>query len=170
MNAQFRLLFRGEVLGGQHPAVVRKKLGQLLGLDDARLERLFSGQLVIVKAEADADTAARIEATFRKAGAQLEVEALESAAAASAVPERERSDRAEAGQAAASMTTPAARGFAPEVLPVGSDVLREDEREAWTAREIDTAHIMLQAADAKLPEAPPAPPAPDTSRLSLLDP
>ena len=60
--------------------------------------------------------------------------------------------------------------FAPEVLPVGSDVLREDERAPWTPREIDTAHLALQGGDVQLPEAPDPAPAPDTPRFSLLDP
>jgi hypothetical protein len=170
MSEQFRLLFRGEVLEGQHPAVVRKKLGQLLGLDDARLGRLFSGQLVIVKAEADADAAARIEATFRRAGAQLTVETLEGAAVGDGVTGVTASEGLAPTDATESTAPPVASSFAPEVLPVGSDVLREDEREAWTAREVDTAHLVLQTGDAKLPEPPPPPPAPDTSRLSLLEP
>ena len=169
MSERFRLLFRGDLLEGQHPAVVRRKLAQSLGLDDVRVGRLFSGQPVIVKAAADADTAARIEAAFRKAGAYLEVEPAPYTVAMD--PSSESAHPASAASADMSQSaTAAASTFAPEVLPVGSDVLRKDERAPWTAREIETAHFELQGADVQLPEEPVPPPAPDTSRLSLLDP
>lgn len=162
MSDTYRLVFRGEVLEGQHPAVVRRKLGQLLSLDDAKLDRLFSGQAVVVKEAADKDYAARLQAAFHKAGARLRVAASASAAAdpgpTDPGPAEEQPEAAPAG-------------LDVQVLPVGSDVLREDERTRWEPREIDTSHLEL--ADSSLPLAdpgPPPPPAPDTSRLTLADP
>jgi hypothetical protein len=171
MSELYRLIFRGEVLDGQHPAVVRRKLGQLLSLDEARLDRLFSGQPVVVKAEADAASAARFQELFRKAGARLVVgpapSAVTAAVADSAVP---AVTAAPAAASAAPVAPGGTTGFEPEVLPVGSDVLREDERQAWEPREIDTAHLELQEPGAALPEPPPAPPPPDTSKFRLVDP
>ena len=144
MSETYKLVFRGEVLEGQHPAVVRRRLGELLSIDEARLERLFSGQPVVVKAEADEATAARFEGLFRKAGARLW---------ALARPPAVEPD------------------FDPELLPVGSDVLREDERQPWQPRDIDTGHLALQdPADLRVEDPGPVPPPPDTSRLKLLDP
>jgi Tfp pilus assembly protein FimV len=190
MNERYRLIFRGELLDGQHPAVVRRKLGQLLALDEARLDRLFSGQAVVVKAEADAESAERFEQLFRKAGARLSVgPAPPAGAAVPAHPGPAVAEESPAGPDTAetpsapvpSAPAPsagtdsadaagAAPGFAPEILPVGSDVLREDEREPWEPRDIDTAHLSLQAPDAPLPEPPPGPPPPDTSKFRLIDP
>ena len=162
MGDTYRLVFRGEVLEGQHPAVVRRKLGQLLSLDDAKLDRLFSGQTGVVKETADKDYAARLQAAFIKAGARLRV-----AASASVPAEPGPADPAPTD--AQSEADPVALDV--QVLPVGSDVLREDERTRWEPREIDTSHLEL--ADPSLPLAdppPPPPPAPDTSRLTLADP
>jgi hypothetical protein len=152
MSDTYKLLFRGEVLEGQHPAVVRRRLGEVLGLDEPRLERLFGGQPVVVRAEADADTATRLQALFRKAGARLRVVA---------VPPAEPAESAQ----------PSGPAFDPELLPVGSDVLRDDEREPWCPREIDTDHLALQdPAQLVIDAGPPPPPPPDTSRFRLLEP
>ena len=40
MSELYRLTFRGEVLPGQHPAVVRKRLAQEAAFDDAVLDKL----------------------------------------------------------------------------------------------------------------------------------
>jgi len=54
---------------------------------------------------------------------------------------------------------------------VGSDVLREDEREPWCPREIATDHLALQdPSQLVIDEGPPPPPPPDTSRFRLLEP
>lgn len=49
MSEQYRLVFSGEVLDGQHAAVVRKRLAAVLKLDDERMDVLFSGKAVVVK-------------------------------------------------------------------------------------------------------------------------
>lgn len=177
MSELYRLIFRGEVLEGQHAAVVRRKLGQLLSIDEVRLDRLFSGQPVVVKADADAESAARYQGLFRKAGARLRVAPMPVQAADAAAPPAVAAKPSmaappahlDAPAPALAPDTRADSGFDPELLPVGSDVLREDEREPWEPREIDTAHLALQAQDAPLPDSPPPPSPPDTSRLSLLD-
>jgi hypothetical protein len=149
MSELYKLVFRGELIEGQHAAVVRRNLGQLLSIDDQRLDQLFSGQAVVVKAQTDVDSATRLQALFKKAGARLRVIPLVDAAA----PVR-------------------AGGLdGVEVLPPGSEVLREDERQPWIPRNVATDHISLAAADgAPLERRDPAPPPPDTSHLSLLDP
>jgi len=171
----YKLVYRGEVLEGQHAAVVRRKLGQLLSIDEPGLDRLFSGQPVVVKSEADAETATRYQGLFRKAGARLRVVPLQGQVAAeTGRPARtgpEAGVPTQESQADASPEATQGAGFAPELLPAGSDVLREDERERWHPREIDTAHLSLQDPGQLRPDtAPPSPPPPDTSRLRLLDP
>jgi hypothetical protein len=70
---RYRLVFRGEILADQHPAVVRKRLGEALRVGDEALERLFSGRNVVVRKEANAEDAARLQAAFKKAGCRLRV-------------------------------------------------------------------------------------------------
>ena len=73
MDENYRLVFRGEVLDDQHPAVVKKRLIEALKLTDAQGERLFSGASVVLKQSADTKTAARFQGLFRQAGARLRV-------------------------------------------------------------------------------------------------
>lgn len=82
MDEKYRLIFRGELLDGQHRAVVKRRLSEALKLKDGQVEKLFSGQPVVVKRDVDRETAARYQTLFRKAGCQLRVKAESSAAGA----------------------------------------------------------------------------------------
>jgi len=73
MEERFRLVFRGEVLEGQHPAVVKKRLGAALKVKGERLDDLFAGAPVVIRGNADGDETARYRAMFEKAGAHLQV-------------------------------------------------------------------------------------------------
>lgn len=80
MDELYRLIFRGEVLDGQHPAVVRRRLKSLLKVDDERADVLFAGHPVVLRKEADARTAARFRTAFKEAGARLRVVPVAAAA------------------------------------------------------------------------------------------
>jgi hypothetical protein len=73
MDERYRLIFRGEILDGQHRAVVKRRLTDLLALKEEQVEKLFSGKPVVLKRGVDRPTAARYQALFRKAGGQLRV-------------------------------------------------------------------------------------------------
>jgi len=73
MDDKFRLVFRGEILEGQHRAVVKRRLMELMKLSEAQLEKLFSGKPVVIKSDVDKETAARYQAQFKQAGGQLRV-------------------------------------------------------------------------------------------------
>ena len=138
MSEEFRLVYSGEVLEGQHPAVVKKRLAAVLKLEDERMDVLFSGKAVVVKRATDQTNAARYQAAFKKAGARLRVlpaeeDAAEEAAAVSAPP-----------PTPAAESTEDATGL--QVLPVGSNVLADDEREVIEPQDIDTAHLKVQGA------------------------
>ncbi|MGE0624486.1 MAG: hypothetical protein AB7I04_19230 [Pseudomonadales bacterium] len=96
MDEKFRLVFRGELLDGQHRAVVKRRLAERLKLDDAQIEKLFSGDSVVVKRDADRETAARYQSVFKQAGGLLRVQAVGSetpgshSAPEKAVPEKHR--------------------------------------------------------------------------------
>ena len=138
MTDTYRLVFRGEVIEGQHPAVVRKRLAMALKLDDERVQSLFTGNPVVIRKSVDQETAAKFQAVFKKAGARLRVQPVIAADAAS-------SDAIAASTTSAS-TDDAASGGGPEewiVLPAGSYVLEPDEREPFVPRVIDTSHFAL---------------------------
>ena len=90
MDEKYRLIFRGELLDGQHRAVVKRRLSELLKLTDDHVEKLFSGQPVVLKRGVDRETAARYQALFKKAGGQLRVKS-EGPADVPASPVAERS-------------------------------------------------------------------------------
>lgn len=138
VTTTYQLIFRGETLEGQHPAVVRKRLALALKLDDARIQALFSGNSVVVRKAVDAETAAKFQAVFKKAGARLRVVAV-------AVADREASPATPAGP----------DNSAWEILPPGSDVLEPDQRKPFVARNIDTSHLALARQLAFLPAQEP---------------
>jgi hypothetical protein len=71
MSERYRLVFRGEVLDGQHKAVVKQRLGAALKVDGERLDAMFTGKAVTIRKDADTDTATRFQAAFKRAGARL---------------------------------------------------------------------------------------------------
>lgn len=164
MSERFRLIFRGEVLPGQHPAVVRKRLSQAASFDDAALDRLFSGRPVVLKREADRATAARFQVLFKKAGARLRVMPVEAAAVQDSPPP-------DSGPVSGPTTAAEASGEGGlTLLPPGAPVLREDERTPWRPREIDTSRLNLDGAQYVVPEESRPLPAPDVSHLTLAEP
>lgn len=168
MTDTYKLMFRGEVLDGQHPAVVRKRLAQQAGFGDDALDKLFSGRPVVLKRVADPATAARLQGLFRQAGARLRVLPADDAAAAPAAATRPASGgRAEPATGGRPAESSAGRAF--EVLPAGSALLRDSERTPVQPRQVDTNALRLAEAGA-ISTAPESPaPAPDVSHLSMAD-
>jgi hypothetical protein len=77
MSERYRLVFRGEVLDGQHKAVVKQRLGAALKVEGERLDAMFTGKAVTIRKDTDTDTAARFQIAFKRAGARLRVLPLE---------------------------------------------------------------------------------------------
>lgn len=150
MQDRYRLVFRGEMLEGQHAAVVKKRLGVALKLDDARVATLFGGGPVVIKRDADSATAARFQALFKKAGARLRVVPVEGQAERKAeVPRADLSLRA-----------------------VGTDLVDAEERPAQQSVRVGVDHLSLAAPGATLGVQRPIERvvAPDTSRFTLAAP
>ena len=177
MSERYRLVFRGELLEGQHAAVVKKKLAKSLNLDEERLAVLFSGKAVTLKKDADTPTATRFQGLFKEAGARLRIlpisEDLPSGGGS------DHADSSPAGPSAANAATavrPAARPAQlangqgePELLPVGSDVLSSEERPVAAAVEIDTSHLKVQGAQFGAAEESVQEAGPDVSHLSVAE-
>jgi len=70
---RFDIYFRGELLPDTSPQTARLMLGRRFGMDEATLDRLFSGRPMRVKARVDADKAGRYRAAFRQAGALVDI-------------------------------------------------------------------------------------------------
>jgi hypothetical protein len=87
MDEKYRLVFRGEVLEGQHRAVVKRRLTELMKLSEPQADKLFSGDAVVVKSDVDRETAARYQTLFRQAGGRLQVLTERTRAGASPMPD-----------------------------------------------------------------------------------
>jgi len=125
MDEAYRLVFRGEVLDGQHAAVVKMRLVEALNLSDEQADLLFSGSAMVLKRQADTKTAARYQGLFKKAGARLRV-----------IPIEVGVEPQPAGVAAP------AEGM--QMLPVGTEVLRSDERTEVPEAAVDVDHLDIQ--------------------------
>jgi hypothetical protein len=182
MDEKYRLTFRGEVLDGQHRAVVKRRLSELLKLEDAQIDKLFAGNPVVLKRDVDRSTAARYQGLFKKAGARLRVTA-QTATPPAGTPEK-----------AAAATEPAAspdyslaavgselsdvRDESPPPAPEAEFELAEVGVDLLTER-VETPVVDLGPLDFEVAEVgadigPQAQPsdacAPDVSHLKLVDP
>ncbi|MFC1683970.1 hypothetical protein ACFL0R_00655 [Pseudomonadota bacterium] len=69
----YDIFFSGTIMEGHNEAEVKTKVGRIFKAEGARLERLFSGQPIRVKAGVDLDTAVKYRVTFRDAGALVDI-------------------------------------------------------------------------------------------------
>jgi hypothetical protein len=144
MDEKYRLIFSGELLDGQHRAVVKRRLTELLKLKDGQIEKLFSGQPVILKRGVDRETAARYQALFKRAGGQLRVKS-ESAAEKAPAPQKPAAAGIEAPDFRVQTTwfpppqEPRAEIDAPDysVAAVGSDLADRVEAPVAKVAEVD---------------------------------
>ena len=142
----YNLVFRGEVLEGQHRAVVAKRLATLLKIDPGKAGTLFSGRAIVLKRNASKAVAAKYQAAFRKAGARLRITVVEGAAVAKTTPLRGSSS-----EAADAVPAPAAPAPAAAKAP-GGKALSLAERLAAQAAELPQA-ASPSAAPSSLPAA-----------------
>ena len=161
MSEQYRLLYSGEVIEGQHAAVVKKRLQTMLKLDDERVNQLFSGNAVVVKKTTDKTTAARYQAAFKKAGAMLRVKALQ---VAGEPPEPVPGPQVQADSAPADL----------DLLPPGTDLLAPEERNEFTQAQIDTSHLSVQMSEQgatfNVDQTAASNQSPNTDHISLAEP
>ena len=163
MSERYRLVFRGEVLDGQQKADVKERLGATLKVEGARLDAMFTGKAVVIRKDADTDTAARFQVAFKRAGARLRVLPV--------VPEPEEPVEAPAADALRPPTEPAAADAASgfRLAPVGA--LMSEPRPDPTPPTVDLSHLTLASLGERL-SAPVAVDAvaPDVSHLSVAAP
>ncbi len=74
MNPEFRIIFRGEIAEGQDRKTVEPKLLQLLGLDSAKADAVFSGRSLVLKTTSSREQAEKIVAHVARTGAVAHIE------------------------------------------------------------------------------------------------
>src|SRR5262245_45079455 len=75
MEALVQIVYFGEVIEGFDTDDVKRRVRQLLKLDDAKLSRLFSGDRTVLKRSLTAPDAQRYLGILAKAGMRAHVEA-----------------------------------------------------------------------------------------------
>ncbi len=196
MDGMYQLVFSGELVKGQHRGVVKRRLGELLKLSEAQVEKLFTGNPVVVKRDVDEKAAEKFQELFKKAGGQLQVvpvetaaETAENAPAPDAVAAQPEEAPAEELEAASGTTAPdfdladvgATMADESEVVPVvvpdanfevaevGSDMLEEPAVvDAPVIKDVDFDVAEVGADMGDRDDSPP-PPAPDVSHIKLVD-
>jgi len=109
----YAVIFRGTVVDGADPVTVRANLAKLFNADAARIEKMFSGQTVIIKKGLDAAGAEKYRAALAKAGALVDI-VIPQVATPAAPPATATADARAPLQAEA---TPTTAGLPPSTVP-----------------------------------------------------
>ena len=177
MSERYRLVFRGEVLDGQHKAVVKQRLGATLKVDGERLDAMFTGKAVTIRKDADTDTAVRFQIAFKKAGARLRVLPVAVESDAEAVSGSSPAQVSASSTAQVSAPSPAQASAPPPPAPAAANTafqlaprgaLMAEPAPAAPRPAVDLTHLTLAAPGVVLgvPRSV-ASAAPDVSHLTI---
>lgn len=183
MSSLYNVVFSGETVAGADPAAVKSNVGRLFRVEGPTLDRLFSGQSVILKKGIDQATAMKIRAAMKQAGAiarLVDLAAPEapppSAPAAPAPvtapvpPPAVATLPAGTGASAGTGTTPASL----TVARLGTDLIRPEERQVPEPVVVDLSGMSIAPPRTEIlrPEERPVvvPVVVDTSGMSMAPP
>ena len=151
MATRYTVYFAGQILAGHTAEEVRSNLAKLFKADEATLDKLFSGSTQILKRDCD-------EATPKGQTAAEKIAALAAA---------EDDTRFSGRPPPAPIPEPEEDGKF-QLAPVGSDLLRPEERRPVEALTPDISALSVDAAATRLSAEPTAPPPPpDTAHIEL---
>ena len=164
-DARFHIVFSWKLVGGADLSTAKSNLARLFKMDDAWVEKLFSGQPVVIKKDADQATAMKFRALMKQAGAECEVRPV-SGEAAQPAPAPESAQKKSAARVE----------FSPSA---GQDSMADkstgDLETVGTIRTGGTGFsgafsVADVGADMDDADHAPPPPAPDVSHLSMAAP
>ena len=137
-DQQFDVFFRGDIAPGQVVSEVKERLAGLFKLEAAQVEQLFSGRPTAIRRNLDEAGAKKYEQALLKIGALAELRpvVVEGATAVTATP-------AESPASTANTSAPSSEASI-SLAPVGSDVLRPDERASVEAENVDVSGLSLE--------------------------
>ena len=144
-DQQFDVFFRGDIAPGQVVSEVKERLAGLFKLEAAQVEQLFSGRPTAIRRNLDGAGAKKYEQALLKIGALAElrpvaVEGASAPQAATATPGAPSAEPVEQINTEASIS----------LAPVGSDVLRPDERASVEAENVDVSGLSLEPAGGEI--------------------
>lgn len=173
-EARFDIVFRGDIAPGTQLQQVKQNLMRLFKIDEAKVQGLFSGQVVVLKRDLDGEAVEKYQRVLLQAGALVE-----KVAGGSVTPGQGRvrpepkpkkmslAERLAAEQATQSAaksvadnsadeskpTSPAAATGGFSLAPVGSDLLQPAEKAVVDTVDIDTSAFSLREPGGELLDA-----------------
>lgn len=160
-DARFHIVFAGQLVKGADPAAVKLNLGKIFKMDAARVEKLFSGQAVVLKKDADQATAMKFRAVLKQAGAECELRPVgEPAQAAGSSPSDSPAQPEAATSAAPEGQQSPAQETQGDLETVGT--IRTGGTGFSGAFSVAEVGAAMDSSDKAAP-----PPAPDVSHLSM---
>lgn len=162
MTDNYSVIFRGDIVLGKNLVDVKQKLAQLFKVDDARIERLFTGKPVPLKANTSLTQAKKYQAILNQVGIVTSVidnSIADITSTINKVSEKPFSKKTttasftlisndDKSAASAETSTPYNKSSTTvasttdfSLAPVGSDLL--DDKQQASDTPVDTAHISL---------------------------
>ncbi len=180
--SRFEIAFSGQLVPGAQLEQVKANLTKLFQADAQRIALLFSGRRIVIKSNLDAAGAEKYRATLERAGAMVEVAALDAEVEevelapppVAAEAPKTAAPGSEAGRLKVAPRDEYMAAFAeveaPDfgIAPVGSDL--QDAKPAPQAPKVDLEQFSLAPVGSDMGQAKAAPPAPapDVSHLKLV--
>lgn len=160
-SATFDVVFRGDILDGATTDEVKRRVATSFSLNDAAVDKLFSGSVVYVKRNIDKLTAQRIYQRLFDAGAQARVvESCREPADISASTSPANPSIPSPSSASKFSLAPLGTNVLPAVEtaqpvgnipvdhlslePIGSEIIKPQEVDATDAVQVDTSHLSLE--------------------------
>lgn len=180
--SRFEIAFSGQLVPGAQLEQVKANLTKLFQADAQRIALLFSGRRIVIKSNLDAAGAEKYRATLERAGAVVEVAALDAEIEevelapppAAAEAPKPVAPGSEVGRLKVAPRDEYMAAFveveAPDfgIAPVGTDL--QDAKPAPQAPKVDLEQFSLAPVGSDMGQAKAAPPAPapDVSHLKLV--
>lgn len=151
----FEVVFRGDVEPGRSVAEVKEGLSKLFNTETSRIDQMFSGKPVVIKANIDEQTALHYQVSLKKVGALVDVRPSGSvngsASSATPTPQDTSSDVSEPSgtppvdenQQDNSDNTEEMEDFDFDVAPIGADILTTEHKKDYTPANVDTSHLTV---------------------------
>ncbi len=164
---QFEVVFRGDVEPGQSIVSVKEGLAKLFNAEASRIDQMFSGKPVVIKANLDEDTARHYQSSLKKVGALADIRPVKSESS-SEISSSTSSDSDSSYSETAAQTSDTSVvesqdtqepgglenfDFDFDVAPVGADVLPSSHKKDFTPADVDTSHLTISDVGADVLEA-----------------
>lgn len=158
----YDIFFGGQLVKGTDPEQAKQAFAQLFKSSPDKVEKFFTGTPLPLKRGVDKAAALKYKATLHKAGMIVVFRAHQAEQADTVT-----ASSPQAPGAGRTVNEPLAAEESWSLAPVGSDVLKESEKQAVEAREVDTSAIKLASTfmEPEIEEKPYVP-APDISHIS----